>query len=272
MTRQYLRPHAAPQMSRIYRIPNWGTVIAVLSGVCAIVLRPSAGAAGNAGSWIFLNGMLGSASNLLPGIDQYRLPFIRIGRFDHAAFAGSYFIVAAAIWLSMFLLLYRALVLVPTEEFIGAVEANKRYGQPPYQDKHRALSSVALFVSALVLPLVFLGFNAGVPAPHPTTHALTDEALLAVRYGYIAMGCGRCSCQRPRVRLSFCEAIHFALASGRLPDPSTCCRRSCAIGMRARGRDRAMYSETIDTNTSTTPSPFKSKLARSPKRKIHLIS
>lgn len=184
MTGYQRKPGAETQRRDVNRHLNRGVIFGVTLGICALVFRPRLDSVGHVAFAPVLNAALDWIGILLPVLDSFHHELLRMGRFDYAAYLGSFFMLLVVIWLVEFFLFYCSFARLSQIEFAKGVAAKKNYGTPPYGPKQRGLASAGMMLYAVLLPGALLLFGRILPADasHP---AQSDLSILQT---YVGLG------------------------------------------------------------------------------------
>jgi hypothetical protein len=172
MTRHQRQPPAASRQQDIRRLMNGGAVVGFILGICGLAFQPATTSAAN-GAWVLATGDMSSSmvlnmalvrlGILLPGLDIFHRQLLEMGRFDYAAYLGSFFVLVVVTWVVGYFLFYRVFAGLASSEFAKAVAAKKNYGRGPYGETQQKLALKGLRLTAVLLPIMLLLFGRVLP-------------------------------------------------------------------------------------------------------------
>jgi hypothetical protein len=187
MTSLSRQPHLTPQRDRINQILAWGPFLGFTLGICAWMLRPVIGRFLAGRSPPDLDTALTQVAVILPGLDFHYFELVKSGHADLFAYVGSFYVLFVVVWLSGYLLIYRAMMLRSAAEFAMAVAAKKNYGQPPYGSAQRKLASKALLIAIAFDLCALLPFASDFLIRHSPRYPAFSE-MLTNGSGFIYLG------------------------------------------------------------------------------------
>jgi hypothetical protein len=161
MTR-HQRDHPS-QKKDVDRLINSAMAFGFALALCAIVLRPAADSVGHGAIATGLNVALEGLGVLLPSLDIFHRELLEMGRFNYAAYLGSFFVLVVVTWVPGFFLFYRAFASLSPADFAKAVAAKKDYGSPPYGGSQKLMALGGLSLMAVLLPGMLLLFGRVLP-------------------------------------------------------------------------------------------------------------